>query len=313
MSRRRRYRRQKTTPHETAQPPKARARRYPRTTRRRSAKTRSATRREKGDDATFTLFHIGFINITVSDVLDIALMTIIFYKSFMLLRGTRTAPMVVGLVILLGIAVFAERAEMIGVNWLLTQVKTIWLIGLVIVFQSELRRLLSYLGQNRLLRPFFREAPDQTIDEVVTATRELARTGVGALIVFTREVGIAGIIETGTRLRAEVTAALLVTIFNPKTPLHDGAVVITGNQIEAAKCILPLTQNQVDPNLGTRHRAAIGLSEESDAVVVVVSEETRAISLASDGRLERNISPDELRERLMMELTRRTALSLARA
>jgi diadenylate cyclase len=221
--------------------------------------------------------------------------------------------MVVGLIILLGIAVFAERAEMVGVNWLLTQVKTVWLIGLVIVFQSELRRLLSYLGQNRLLRPFFRDAPDQTIDEVVTATRELARTGVGALVVFTREVGIAGIIETGTRLRAEVTAALLVTVFNPKTPLHDGAVVITGDQIEAAKCILPLTQNQVDPNLGTRHRAAIGLSEESDAVVVVVSEETRAISLAADGRLERNIAPEQLRQRLMTELTRHTAPALARA
>ncbi len=246
-------------------------------------------------------------------MLDVTLMTIIFYKSFVLLQGTRTAPMVVGLIILLVIAVLAERAQMIGVNWLLTQVKTVWLIGLVIVFQTELRRLLSYLGQNRLLRPLFREAPDQTIDEVVTATRELSRTGVGALIAFTRDVGIAGITETGTRLRAEVTAALLVTIFNPKTPLHDGAVVITGDQIEAAKCILPLTQNHVDPHLGTRHRAAIGLSEESDAVVVVVSEETRGISLAAHGRLQRNVSPDELRDRLMAELTRHTAVAVARA
>lgn len=249
----------------------------------------------------------------MSDVLDITVMTIIFYKSFMLLRGTRSAPMVIGLIMLFGVAVVAERVEMIGVNWLLTQVKTIWLIGLVIVFQTELRRLLSYLGQNRLVRPFFRVSPDQTIDEVVTATRELSRTGVGGLIVFTRDVGLSGIIETGTRLRAQVTAALLVTIFNPKTPLHDGAAVIVGDQIEAAKCILPLTQNQVDPHLGTRHRAALGLSEESDAVVVVVSEETRAISLAADGHLERNIQPDELRGRLTTELARRTAQVATRA
>lgn len=249
----------------------------------------------------------------MADLLDVTLMTIIFYKTFMLLRGTRSAPMVIGLVILLGVAVLAERTEMIGVSWLLTQVKTIWLIGLVIVFQTELRRLLSYLGQNRLLRPLFSEAPDQTIDEIVTATRVLSGQGVGALIVLTREVGIAGIIETGVRLRAEVSAALLVTLFNPKTPLHDGAVVITGNQIEAAKCILPLTQNPVDPHLGTRHRAAIGLSEESDAVTVVVSEETRAISVASNGGIRRNIPPDELRTLLSRELNRRSVLSPARA
>jgi diadenylate cyclase len=245
------------------------------------------------------------MDITVADVLDIALITIIIYKSFVLLRGTRSAPMVIGLIILLAIAVIAERAEMVGINWLLTQVKTIWLLGLVIVFQNELRRLLSYLGQSRLLSPFFNDAPDQTIDEIVTACKRLSEQGVGALIVLTREIGLAGVIETGTRLRAEVSAPLLVTVFVPRTPLHDGAVVISGNQIEAAKCILPLTQNEVDANLGTRHRAAIGVSEESDAVVVVVSEETAQISVATDGNLRRGISPEELRSFLMRAMNLR--------
>ncbi len=218
------------------------------------------------------------------------------------MRGTRSAPMVIGLIILLAIAVIAERAEMVGSNWLLTQVKTVWLIGLVIVFQTELRRLLTYLGQNRLFRPFLAEAPDQTVNEVVAACRTLSEQGIGALIVITRDVGLAGILETGTRIRAEVSASLIVSLFVPKTPLHDGAVVISGNQIEAAKCILPLTQNEVDPSLGTRHRAALGVSEESDAVVIVVSEETSRISVAVDGVLERALSPEELRARLLREL-----------
>ncbi|HPU84372.1 MAG TPA: diadenylate cyclase CdaA [Candidatus Latescibacteria bacterium] len=242
------------------------------------------------------------MDITVADVLDVALLTFIFYKSFVLLRGTRSAPMVIGLIILLAIAVIAERAEMVGSNWLLTQVKTVWLIGLVIVFQTELRRLLTYLGQNRLFRPFLAEAPDQTVNEVVAACRTLSEQGIGALIVITRDVGLAGILETGTRIRAEVSASLIVSLFVPKTPLHDGAVVISGNQIEAAKCILPLTQNEVDPSLGTRHRAALGVSEESDAVVIVVSEETSRISVAVDGVLERALSPEELRARLLREL-----------
>ena len=258
---------------------------------------------------TFTLFHIGFINITLADILDIALLTLIFYKSFMLLRDTRAAPMVAGLVVILVVAVLADRMEMVGVKWLLTQLKTVWLIGIVIVFQNELRRLLTYLGQSRIFRLFYPDAPDKTVDEIITAVRALSRQGVGALVGLTRDVGIAGVIETGVRLEAEVSAPLLVSLFQPKTPLHDGAVIITGNRIEAAKCILPLTQNTLDRRLGTRHRAAVGLSEESDAVVVVVSEETQAISVAYNGKLKRDISPGDLREFLTTELRKRPALA----
>ena len=239
------------------------------------------------------------------------LITVIFYKGFMLLRDTRSAPMVIGLLLVFGVAVLAERSEMVGTNWLLTQVKTVWLIGLVIVFQNELRRMLFYLGHNRFVRPFYGEAPDQAVDEVVTATRVLAGQGLGALMVLVRDTGIAGIVETGVRVRADVSAPLLVTIFNPKSPLHDGAVVISGSQVEAAKCILPLTQNAVDPNLGTRHRAAIGLSEETDAIVVVVAEETSAISVAQEGKLSRDITPEALRAMLTRELGRRPTPILA--
>ena len=218
--------------------------------------------------------------------------------------------MVAGLVVILVIAVLADRAEMVGVKWLLTQLKTAWLIGIVIVFQSELRRLLTYLGQTRILRLFYSDAPDKTVDEVTTAVRALSRQGVGALIVLTRDVGIAGVAETGVKLEAEVSAPLLVSLFQPKTPLHDGAVVITGNRIEAAKCILPLTQNQLDHRLGTRHRAAVGLSEESDAVIVVVSEETRAVSVAINGSLRRDVAPGDLRDLLTEELRKRPGLAV---
>lgn len=245
------------------------------------------------------------MSVTLSDILDVVLITVIFYKSFMLLRGTRSAPMIIGLIIVLVVAVFAERLEMSGTNWLLTQIKTIWLLGLVIVFQNELRRMLFYLGNNRFISRFYAESPNQAVDEVVTATRVLSNQGVGALIVMVRDTGIAGIVETGVRIQAEVSAALLVTLFNPKSPLHDGAVVITGNQIDAAKCILPLTQNPIDPNLGTRHRAAVGLSEETDALIVAVSEETSTTSVAYRGQLERDITPDNLRQLLMRELGRR--------
>jgi diadenylate cyclase len=251
------------------------------------------------------------MNITLSDVLDVAIMSLVFYKSFMLLRGTRAAPMVIGLVVLLVVAVVAQRAELAGIDWLLTQVKTVWLIGLVIVFQNELRRALTFIGQSRIFRPFISGAPDKTIGEVLTAVRALTRQGIGALIVLTREVGIAPIIDSGRRLDAEVSAPLLVSLFQPKTPLHDGGVVINGDRIEAAACILPLTQNPIDPRLGTRHRAAVGLSEESDALIVVVSEETSSISIAHDGHLERNVTPDGLREFLTREMRRGPLVAFA--
>jgi len=172
-------------------------------------------------------------------------------------------------------------------------------IAFVILFQPELRRILIHMGQSRMVRLFYKGSESRVIDEIVKGTATLSERGYGGLMVITRDTGIAAIIETGTKIRAEVSAALIATIFTPRSPLHDGAMIIQDEMVEAAQCILPLSENpNMDPTMGTRHRAALGLSEESDAVIVVVSEETQAISLAVEGKMERNITPQVLRDRL---------------
>jgi len=168
-------------------------------------------------------------------------------------------------------------------------------IAFVIVFQPELRRILIYVGQSRFLRRFLSEAKSKTIEAVGAATQELIRRRWGGLFVLAREVGLKPIKERATTINAEVSSALLVSIFNPGSPLHDGAVLIQNDIIEAAGCILPLSENpDLDPQMGTRHRAALGISEESDAVVVVVSEETQKIAVAFQGIFYRNVDQDTL-------------------
>jgi diadenylate cyclase len=177
--------------------------------------------------------------------------------------------------------------------------EAVWIIGFIIVFQPELRRALAELGRTRLFRFLVEEEEYVFLDEIEDATRKLSTSKLGALIAIEREVSLKGFMEGGTEIEAKVSSELLTTIFSPYTPLHDGAVIIRNNSIVAAGCILPLTQNPLlDKNLGTRHRAAVGLTEETDAVAIVVSEETRVISLVVDGNLERDLKPDELRERL---------------
>ena len=254
------------------------------------------------------MFRIGFLTIGVVDLIDIAAVTFIFYKIFLLLRGTRAAPMVVGLLVLLIVAVIAKRTEMSGLSWLLTQVQTVWLVAIVIVFQAELRRLLVHLGRTRFIRLFYSAVDTHVVDQIVEAAGLLSTGGLGALIVLTRETGLAGIVETGLPLRADVRSELLVSLFLPKSPLHDGAAIVTGEQIEAVRCILPLTQREIDPNLGTRHRAAIGMSEESDALVVVVSEENSAISLAVDGEITSGLTPTNLGAMLRHYLEQRATV-----
>ena len=241
------------------------------------------------------LFNIGFLPFSVIDVLDIAVVTFVFFQIYKLVRGTRAAHMLVGLLVLF-VASFAARwLQMAGVSWLLAQLRTVWAIGLIIVFQPELRRMLISLSQSRFIRLFSRLQRSRTVDEVVRAAGMLSSKGHGALIVMTRNVGIAAIVETGTTLDAAVSAELLASIFVPRSPLHDNAVVIQGHRIVAAGCLLPLSQNPNIPStLGTRHRSALGLSEESDAVVLIVSEETQSISLAVHGELELDLSPPEL-------------------
>ncbi len=245
------------------------------------------------------LFHILFIDVTVFDLLDILLISYILYKLYFFLRGTRAFQMAVGLFFILLVSIFAQLFNLSAVTWLFQNLKTVWLILFVIIFQPELRRMLTTLGQSRLVRYLVNVSESKVIDELIRAVGELAKHRFGALIVIVRNTGLRAIIETGIKIQAEVSAPLLISIFNPRSPLHDGAVIIQGEVIVAAKCILPLSQElKSDSGLGTRHRAGLGISEESDAFVIIVSEETGRISLALGGRLHRNVPIDEVKQRL---------------
>jgi diadenylate cyclase len=244
----------------------------------------------------FEIFRVGFLRVTVFDVLDILLIAFILYKLYLFIRGSRAAQMTVGLVVILGVSLVARVFQMNAATWIFDSLQTVWLIAFVIIFQPELRRMLLHLGQSRVIRFFVPIASTRFVDEVVKASLELSKRGYGGLIVMPRESGIKSVVETGTKLQAEVSSPLIVSIFNPRSPLHDGAVVIQNDLIEAAKCILPLSQDpNIDVAIGTRHRAALGLSEESDCVVVVVSEETGQISVAIDGKLIRNLDDESVR------------------
>ncbi|HOT97927.1 MAG TPA: diadenylate cyclase CdaA [bacterium] len=243
-----------------------------------------------------TLFKIGFIPVTVMDIADILIMSFVLYRSYAFIRGTRAAQMLAGLIIILLFSILTPLLQMRGISWIFQNLRTVWLVAFVILFQPELRRILLSVGQSRVIRYFVKVSGSKVIDEVVDATEQLQQRGYGALIVMGRETGMKMVTETGVSIQAEVSAALLVSIFNPRSPLHDGAVIIINDVIDTARCILPLSEN-TDPqlNLGTRHRAAVGLSEDSDAVVIVVSEETGRISVAVEGTLKYDLSLDNLR------------------
>ncbi|MDZ7339194.1 MAG: diadenylate cyclase CdaA [candidate division KSB1 bacterium] len=249
------------------------------------------------------LFRIGFIPVTPFDVLDILVISYMLYRVYFFIRGTRAAQMTVGLVVILVLSVVAPLFNLGALSWLFQNLKTIWLVAFVVVFQPELRRLLIYLGQTRLARYFVSVAGTRTVEEVIKASIELSKRGYGGLIVMVKETGLRTVVETGVRLQAEVSMPLIVSIFNPRSPLHDGAIVIQNELIEAARCILPLSESQeLDQTLGTRHRAAVGLSEESDAVVIVISEETGTISIAYKGILKRGFDEQGMRRELEQDL-----------
>jgi diadenylate cyclase len=236
----------------------------------------------------------------IVDVLDVLIVTFLLYKLFTLMRGTRAVSMFFGLIVLFILSVMAQWLHLMAVNWLISSLKTVWVIAFVIIFQPELRRALASLGQRRFLRRFFTVEETGVIPEIIKSAARMADKGIGALIVLEKDMGLKNYIETGTKIDARVTAELLETIFTPTSPLHDGAVIIQNDRVAAAGSILPLTQDQrLSAALGTRHRAAIGLTEESDAIVIVVSEETHAISYAQGGKLKRKIDTNTLRSDLL--------------
>ena len=248
----------------------------------------------------FTIFEIGFLPVTVMDVLDIAVMSYLIYRVYKLLHGTRGAQMMVGLIILLLFSGLAPVFQMKGLTWVFENLRTIWLIAFVILFQPEIRRLLITIGQSRIVRFFVKVSESRAIDQVVEATTALRDRGYGALIVMARETGLRTVAETGIRIQAEVSSPLILSIFNPRSPLHDGAIIVQNEIIEAAKCLLPLDQDSDAPaNFGTRHKAALTLSQETDAMIIVVSEETGKISLALGGSLKYDLTADELKKVLI--------------
>jgi diadenylate cyclase len=233
------------------------------------------------------------------DLLDIFLVAVLFYRLLILVKGTRSAQMYVGLLVIVLVGLAAREFDLIAVRWIADSLKTVWLIAFVIIFQPELRHALAQFGRTRYFRSFLRGQSYGVLGEVVRGVETLAQRRHGALIVIERNVGLRNFVETGTRIDAKISAELLVTLFSPGSPLHDGAVILREDSVVAAGCILPLSTNpRTAMTFGTRHRAAIGLSEESDAAVVVVSEESAGISVAFRGQLRQHLNEGELRSEL---------------
>lgn len=235
------------------------------------------------------------------DILDILLVTVLVYQILLFIRGTRAVQLILGLIGLLLLYALSVRLGLDTVSWLLRQVGIVIPIAFLILFQPELRRILEQLGRGAPLAgafgsPLGREEAIRLIGDVARAARVLAIRKTGALMVLERTTGLSDVVETGIKVEAAVSVPLLLTIFQPNTPLHDGAVIIQGNRILAAACLLPLSENPtLSKTLGTRHRAGLGISEQTDAVAIAVSEETGIISAAADGVLRRGLSEEELK------------------
>src|SRR6476646_6831395 len=234
------------------------------------------------------------------DLLDIAIVAFLIYEFLLLIRGTRAVQMGVGTLIIVALFYVSRLAPLQTVNWLIRNMLVYVAFAAIVIFQSDIRRALAHFGQAPFFRYFNRqEAADETIEEIVVAATMLSAHKVGAIVAVEREIGLRNYIESGIPLDATLTYDLLVTIFKPGSPLHDGAVILQEGRVSAAACFLPLTVNpRLSRELGTRHRAAIGLTEENDAAAVIVSEESGLISIALGGQIERGLTPDTLRERL---------------
>ena len=233
-----------------------------------------------------------FSQIRWLDFVDIAVVAFVVYKILMFIQETRAEQLLKGLIVLLVATEASGLLKLYTINWVLKGTLTLGAVALIIIFQPELRRALQYLGRGKFLNKSFvevdKESADQITENIMQAIKYFSRNKIGALIILERETAIGDIIETGTVLNAEISKELLINIFNVGAPLHDGATIIRGEQIIAAGCVLPLTaNNNLSSELGTRHRAGIGVSENSDAVVLIVSEETGAMSVAMNGALSR--------------------------
>jgi uncharacterized protein (TIGR00159 family) len=256
---------------------------------------------------------MGFIKMSIMDVVDILLVAVIIYYIYKLIRGTQATSILAGILVIYISWVTARAFNMELMSGILGSVVNVGLIALIIIFQSEIRKFLQTLGTNsqqtgplafvyKLIsneRRAKHEVIDEVIDPIVRAAGDMSRTLTGALIVIKQDGSLEDIIATGVKIDANITPSLIRNIFFKNSPLHDGAMVVSGGRITAAKCVLPSTKSEVPLHFGMRHRAAMGICEESDAIVVVVSEETGAISVAHKGKIARGLSETELKSELM--------------
>lgn len=246
-----------------------------------------------------TIISNPFSRLTIRATLDILIIAALIYYTLKLLRGTRAMQMLIAILLLVILYEGARRAQFEMVEWLLDTLLPYVAIALIVLFQPEIRRALDRFGRNLSLARFSSHSAASAFDDVVLAAAYFAQNRIGALIAFERDVGLRTYIESGIPLDANLSYDLLLSIFRPGSPLHDGAVIVQGSRIPAAACFLPLTLNPLTSNqLGTRHRAAIGVTEESDAVAVVVSEQTGSISLAVGGTIELGLTVEQLTDRL---------------
>ena len=237
--------------------------------------------------------------IGILDIIDIVVVAYFLYRVYLMLKNTRAATLVKGLLVLVGFMIICRAVNLHVISWLLEKSMTVIMVALPVVFQPELRRALEQIGRGKLFRKgseLDEQELSAMLDDVANATKAMSASKVGALMVFERATGLVERIETGVPIDGVVSSGLIQNIFVKDTPLHDGAVIIRGNRIVAACCLLPLTENRnLSQELGTRHRAALGMSEQSDAMVLVVSEETGAISIARNGELMRYLTVEDVK------------------
>lgn len=238
-------------------------------------------------------------NLSVTNIIDIMIVAFAFYKFYMLIKETRAEQLLKGIIVLVIASAVSGWLKLYTTYWILDNALKVGVVAILIVFQPELRRALERIGSTSFLSKSFKEVEEEItkniINEIVNAVASLSRQKIGALLVLERETGLNEVVETGSKINGIISSGLLINIFIPNTPLHDGAVIIKKDTIKAAGCLLPLSENMyISKELGTRHRAALGITETSDSLAIVVSEETGAISIADDGKLTRFIDTKTL-------------------
>jgi diadenylate cyclase len=231
------------------------------------------------------------------DIVDIVLMSAILYRLLLIIKGTRAVHMLIGLGVLVFASLFSSYFELYTIDWLIQSFWAQLVLAIIIIFQPEIRRALAQMGETQLFQTFTSAEELKSLEEIVRATVSLANRKIGALIAIERDTSLKDFVEMGTQLDAKVSKEVLLSIFHPTSPIHDGAVVIRGNRIVAAGCFLPITTSpELSKSMGTRHRAGLGLTEDTDAIVIIVSEETGLISMAIHGKIETHLDMGTLRD-----------------